>query len=99
MAGLGARLTPRGSGFAPLMLKNRSGMNHHKESAWGGGGGGRVRRREKRKKKVKGMMGTQGDREVRGCWILSTEGPQSLGVQGLILDHCSSHPYNCHQGI
>lgn len=47
VAGLGARLTPRGSGFAPLMLKSQSGMNHHKESSYGGGVGG-GRRKEKR---------------------------------------------------
>lgn len=35
VAGLGAGLTPRGSSFALLMLKNQSRMNHHKESCWG----------------------------------------------------------------
>lgn len=40
VAGLRARLIPRGSGFAPLMLKNQSGMNHHKGS-WGWGWGGK----------------------------------------------------------
>lgn len=53
VAGLGARLTPRGSGFAPLMLKNQSGMNHHKESSWAGGG------------KEKRMEGEEGGRKGR----------------------------------
>lgn len=42
---------------------------------------------EKRgEKKLWGMMGTQGDTEVRG-WVMSTEKPpgQELGVQGINL--------------
>lgn len=98
VAGLSVRLTPRGSSFAPLMLKNQSGMNHHRESwrgmrkkRWKG------RRKEKREEKVQGMIGTQGDTEVRG-WMISTEEPpgQGLGVQGTILVHSSLLPYNCH---
>lgn len=60
MAGLGAGLTPRGSGVAPLMWKNQSRMNRHKGSSGvgvggdkrkdkkdGGGGGGRRGRRRR----------------------------------------------------
>lgn len=53
VAGLGARLTPRRSGVAPLMLKNQSGMNHHKESSRAGGG------------KEKRMEGEEGGRKGR----------------------------------
>lgn len=48
VAGLGGGPTPRGSSFVPLMLKNQSRMNHHKES-WGGG------EAEERKGKRMGM--------------------------------------------
>ena len=101
VARLGSGPTPRGSSFVPLMLKNQSRMDHHKESSWGEerkgkrmgmGMGGRRKGKEKgwkqkrEKKKVWGMMGTQGDTEVRG-WVLSTEEPpgQAFGVQGITL--------------
>lgn len=90
VAGLGRGLTPRGSSFAPLMLKNQSRMNHHKESSWGRKGrkrGWRRRwRQERKEKKVRGMMGTQGDTEVRGCVLSTEEAPgQDPGVQGITL--------------
>ena len=96
VAGLGAGLTPRGPSFALLMLKNQTRMNQHKENCWGGGkegktdwerGGKRMEGEEKRgEKKLWGMMGTQGDTEVRG-WVMSTEKPpgQEFGVQGINL--------------
>lgn len=60
VAGLGAGPTPRGSGFAPLMFKNQSRMNHHKERVWG----------EERKEKGEGGgedMGSDGNpRGYRG---------------------------------
>ena len=77
------------------MVKNQSRMNHHKESCWGEerkgkqiGGGGRMEGEEEKRgeKKLWGMMGTQGDTEVRG-WVMSTEKPpgQEFGVQGINL--------------
>lgn len=45
VAGVGSRLMPRGSGFAPLMLKNQSRKNHYKESSWG---------KERKEKKMEG---------------------------------------------
>lgn len=81
---------PRGSSFAPLMLKNQSRKNHDKESSWG---------EERKEKKMEGEEkgeeereeGMRNDRNPRGYrgQRLSTEKPpgQDPGVQGIILVH------------
>lgn len=54
VAGLGSRLMPRGSSFAPLMLKNQSRKNHDKESSWG---------EERKEKKMEGEEKGEEERE------------------------------------
>lgn len=66
VAGLGGGPTPRGSSFVPLMLKNQSRMNHHKES-WGGG--------RRRKGKGKGW-GWGGEEERKGKRMKGEEGEE-----------------------
>lgn len=61
VAGLGPEPTPRGPSFAPLMLKTRSRMNHHRESSWG-----EERKGKRIEEEEKGEEGMGNDRAPRG---------------------------------
>lgn len=61
-AALGTGPTPRGSGFAPLMLRNQSRMNHHKDSSWG-----EERKEPGMEEEAGGEEDTGNDLDPRGC--------------------------------